>query len=198
MKMLIQTILFGALLIATILTFIALGATHLAPWILLATLIAIPIINNRLEERRYMKWDARYETGIQQVDDEHRQLLSLINRLKVAVRYHKGEIFEKQALDELVEYTKIHFAREEQIMRKYNFPDYERHKKLHDDMAAVVKQHADDFEKRGHNALKNVAPVIRDWIFDHIHVEDQAYARFLQEKGYIEDAELKEINKEEA
>lgn len=198
MKMLLQTILFGALLIATILTFIALGATHLAPWILLLILVGIPIVNNRLEERRYVQWDPKYNTGIQQVDDEHKQLMSLVNHLKVAVRYHKGEIFEKQALDELVEYTKIHFAREEQLMRNYGYPDYERHKKLHDDMAAVVKQHVDDYEKRGHTALKNVAPVIRDWIFDHIHVEDQAYAKFLEEKGYIEDSVLKEIDKEEA
>ncbi|WP_354668595.1 hemerythrin family protein [Pseudoalteromonas sp. C2R02] len=31
----------------------------------------------------------------------------------------------------LVDYTKHHFAREEQLMQKISFPDYNNHKKQH-------------------------------------------------------------------
>lgn len=193
MKLLLQAMAFGILLIAVIFTFVSLGAMHPVPWFLFAVLIGIPVINNKLEERRYVTWKPKYNTGIKKIDDEHMALLNLINRLQVAVRYHQGECFEKQALEELIEYTTIHFQREEEIMKKYGYPGYQHHKQLHDELAEEVRLHAAQFKKEGHAALTEIAPIISKWLTEHIYVEDQCYAKFLREQGHIDGAELKEL-----
>ena len=193
MKMLLQAMAFGILLLAVILSFVSFGILHPAPWVLLAILIAIPVINNRLEERRYATWKPKYNIGIKEIDDEHKKLMNLINKLQLAIRYHQDESFEKEALDELVEYTRSHFKREEEIMVTYGYPDYLEHKKLHDEMAAKVQEHVENFERDGHSALLKIVPFIRDWLTTHIYGVDQSYAQLLRENGHLNGAALREL-----
>ncbi len=182
MKLLLQAMAFGILLVAVILTFGSFGIAHPVPWFLFAALIGIPVINNRLEERRYITWKPKYNTGIKDVDDEHMALLNLINRLQLAICYHQGECFEREALDELVKYTRIHFKREEKMMLEYGYPAYEHHKQLHDEMTNEVLIHVERFKNEGHAALVDIAPILGKWLTDHICIEDQAYAKFIHEK----------------
>lgn len=194
MKMLLQAIAFVVLLIAVILSFVSFGIVHPAPWVLLAILIAIPVISNKLEASRYASWKPEYSIGIQEIDDQHKSLMNLINKLQLAIRYHQGEYFERQALEELAEYTKTHFKHEEEMMLKYGYPDYQAHKREHDEMAAKVQKHIENFEQNGHSALLNMAPFVWDWLTDHIYGVDQSYAKFLRENGYLEGSTLKELD----
>lgn len=36
-----------------------------------------------------------------------------------------------KVLNELIDYTKTHFADEEQLMEEHGYPDYEKHKETH-------------------------------------------------------------------
>jgi len=190
-KMLLQAMLFGILAIATVVSFVSFGTAHPAPWVILALLIGLPILNNKLEERSYVKWRDQYNVGVDLIDEDHQKLMNLINKLKMAVGYHTGERFEKQAMEELAEWTKTHFAREEKLMVRHNYPGYEAHKKQHDDMLARVAASIEDYDQRGHDALLDVAPMARDWLVNHIYKVDQSYARFLKEKGLLDNDELK-------
>jgi len=191
-KMLLLALLFGILIVAIILTFMAFGALHPAPWILLAISIAIPVINNQLEARSYVKWQDAYNVGVKIIDEDHKRLMNLINGLKMAVRYHTGETFEKKAMDELSEYTRVHFAREEKLMQEHNYPGYEKHKAQHDAMMKRVAEYGRDYEARGHDAIEDLAPVVKDWLVNHIYKVDQEYAAFLREKGLLDGKEIRE------
>ena len=190
-KMLMLALLFGILIVAIILTFMAFGALHPAPWILLAIGIAIPVINNQLEARSYVKWQDAYNVGVDVIDEDHKKLMNLINGLKMAVRYHTGEHFEKQAMDELAEWTQTHFSREERLMQRHGYPGYEAHKKIHDAMLTRVAGYAEDYNERGHDAIVDLAPVVKDWLVNHIYKVDQEYAAFLQEKGLLNNEEIR-------
>lgn len=182
-NMLLVMLLVGVLLIADIMLFVALGVTHPVPWILLIVLIAIPYLNNRLEGRRFVTWKPEYSVGIEVIDQDHKKLLSLINNLQAAVYYHTGETFEKQALDELVEYTNFHFQREEQLMEEHGFPGFAEHKKEHELMIAKVGEFIKAYESQGSDALDTVSEYLKEWLIGHINGTDQQYSRFLIEKG---------------
>ena len=100
-SMLMLALIMGVLLVAVILTFAALSYANPIPWLLLLALVAVPILNNRLESRHFVTWRDEYSVGIAVIDADHKKLLSLINNLQAAVHYHTGDEFEKQALDEL-------------------------------------------------------------------------------------------------
>ncbi len=173
----------GTLLVAIILTFTALGIAHPAPWLLVVALIGIPFLLKKNEQRHFAVWKDEYSVGVKSLDDDHRKLLNLINHLQTAVHYQTGEIFEKEALDEVVAYTKYHFKREEKMMEEAGYADLEAHKELHAKMIAEVDGFLKEYDKRGHEALEEVAQYLKDWLVGHINGTDQEYSPLLKQKG---------------
>lgn len=182
LKMILLVLTVGALLVAIILTFISLGATNLVPWLLVAVLIAIPVLIRRREKKYFVVWKDEYSVGVQVLDDDHRKLLSLINKLQTTVHYQTGESFEKEALDEVIAYTKYHFEREEKLMEEANYPDLEAHKETHRSMITKVDGFVKEYEKKGHEVLGDVATYLKDWLINHINGTDQKYSALLKEK----------------
>ncbi|MEN8213463.1 MAG: bacteriohemerythrin [Pseudomonadota bacterium] len=182
-KMLLLVLFAGALLVAVILTFIALGAAHPVPWLLGALLIAIPVLMRWSENRRFAVWKDEYSVGVDSLDNDHKKLLTLINHLQTAVHYQTGEEFEKEALDEVVAYTRYHFEREEKMMQEAGYANLEAHKEIHREMIAKVDEFTRDYEKRGHEALEDVALYLKNWLIDHINGTDQEYSAILKQKG---------------
>ncbi|VAX06087.1 hypothetical protein MNBD_GAMMA26-911 [hydrothermal vent metagenome] len=197
-EMFLKAMVFGILAVATVVSFVSFGAAHPVPWVILALLIGMPILNNKLEERSYVKWKDSYNVGVDLIDEDHMKLMNLINKLKLACRYHTGECYEKQAMEELTEWTKTHFAREERLMQRHEYPGYADHKKLHDAMLTRVATSMKDYEERGHDALVDVAPLVRDWLLTHIRDVDQLYAVYLRDKGLLDNDEIKRCCCEDA
>ena len=129
--MIITSLLIGALLVASILTFIALGFANPVPWLFLLAIGGVIIVSRIREKSHYVQWKPEYSVGIEVIDKDHQKLLSLINQFQTAVNYRTGEEFEKEALDAVLDYTKTHFKREEDLMEEHGYPDFEAHKALH-------------------------------------------------------------------
>jgi len=183
LTMLMAALLIGVLLVAFILTLVALGFAHPVPWIILAVMIAIPILSSRLERRHFLVWKDEYSVGIQAMDEDHHKWMYLINQLQTAIHYQTGEEFENQALDAVVEYTKTHFKREEDLMTEHGYPGYEAHKAEHEETIAKVEGFLSAYESQGHEVLEELADFLKDWLINHIQVTDQAYGPFLRDKG---------------
>lgn len=156
------------------------------PWvsvIMVAVLVALPFVHKQLTSRRFVSWRDDLSVGIEAIDNDHKNLLHLINNLQTAVYYPTGEAFERQALDELVDYTKHHFAREEQLMQENGYPDYAEHKKEHEAMIGKVGGFLEAYEKDRENTIDELTKFLKTWLIDHIEGTDQKYAPFLQDKG---------------
>ena len=110
-------------------------------------------------------------------------LVSLINQLQAAVDYSTGEEFEREALDELVDYTKTHFSHEEGLMEQYAYPDYEPHKAQHQEMIKHVEDVLAEYEQDQDRAMRNALHFLKQWLIKHINGTDQQYSGFLREKG---------------
>lgn len=176
-------LLVGSLSVAAILTFIALGVFNPIPWLLSAIVIAIPIWITKKDKEQFVVWKDEYSVGIESLDNDHKKLLGLINNLQTAVHYQTGEDFEKEALDEVVAYTKYHFDREEKMLLEAGYEDFEAHKKTHTNMIAKIDEFLLEYEKHGHVALENVAQYLKDWLIGHINGTDQEYSSLLKAKG---------------
>ena len=180
---LVMAIFVVALGIAAVLTFIGLGIGHPVPWILTAVTALVPIVHNWSQQKGFVRWDDSYSVGIKSIDDEHKNLLHLINNLQSSVRYYTGEEFERKALSELMEYTTTHFAREEELMKKHQFPGYEAHKQQHEEMAARAKDMVARYEEDAVGAMDEISTYLRDWLIRHINGTDQEYSEYLTSRG---------------
>ncbi len=183
LRMSLVALLMAILAVAAILSFVSLGPLHPAPWVLVAVVIAIPLISGYLERHQFVVWKDEYSVGIETIDDDHRKLLDLINRLQTAVHYNNGESFEREAMKELIDYTKYHFAREEQFMEECDYADFASHKREHARMVEDLNEMLADYEGSRPVVIEKVADFLQDWLIRHIKVSDQKYAPCLREKG---------------
>ncbi|MDA9983424.1 bacteriohemerythrin [Gammaproteobacteria bacterium] len=180
---LVMALFVVSMAIAALLAFVSFGIGHPAPWILTAAVAAVPLVHNWSQNRGFVRWKDSYSVGIKTIDEEHKNLLRLINNLQSAVRYYTGEEFERRALAELIEYTKVHFAREEDLMKKYGFPGYEEHKRQHVEMTARAQKMVSRYEQDALGAMDEISTFLRDWLINHINGTDQQYSEFLISKG---------------
>ncbi|MGI5984878.1 MAG: hemerythrin family protein [Clostridiales bacterium] len=91
-------------------------------------------------------WTKDLETGNALIDNEHRQLVKAADELVEACGQGKGRQEVGKAVEFLSNYTKTHFAHEEELQLKYKYPDYAAHKSWHqsflkefEDVAAKLK-----------------------------------------------------------
>jgi hemerythrin-like metal-binding protein len=110
-------------------------------------------------------------------------LIGLINALQTAVDYSTGEEFERQALEELVDYTRTHFKYEEGLMEQNGYPEFESHRAEHERMIAQVDEVMEAYRQDQDNAMRNAITFLKDWLVNHINGTDQQYSKFLIDKG---------------
>ncbi len=159
------------------------GPTNPVPWILIGVLVLIPLIYSRISKRSTLEWQESYSVGVQAMDDDHKRLLILLNKFQTAYEYHTGDEFEREALNELVDYTKTHLEREEKLMEENGYPDLEAHKQEHREMIARVEQFLTLYADKGHAVLGEVSQYLRDWLINHINGTDKRYGPYLNAKG---------------
>jgi hemerythrin len=120
------------------------------------------------------EWSSALETGFPEIDEEHKQLVSALNDLLIACGHggHRSEI--KKTLDFLVAYTVKHFADEEAFQLRHKYPDYERHKQLHEDFKVVAVELAGRLLEEGATIalIAEVQTTVGDWLVSHIKGED--------------------------
>jgi hemerythrin len=120
------------------------------------------------------------DIGIAEIDAQHRQLHTLLERLKQSTDKRYG--FAADAiLAELAIQTRVHFAVEESLMRLLSFPDTEAHVEEHRSLTEQLdklRKRAQDFE--GANGLSNF---IQTWLVNHVNDFDREFVGHFIAKG---------------
>lgn len=130
-----------------------------------------------------VEWSSSYETGLADVDAQHRHLVGVINDLAEMMREGKPREELAKTINELMKYTVKHFALEERYFKKHGYAKAREHIAKHEEFEAKVHDFADGF-KDGRVALRlEVMTFLGDWLVNHINGEDKAYAPFLLERG---------------
>ncbi len=159
------------------------GPDHPLPWIMLVIVIAIPFIHNKMVANRYLVWKDEYSVGIEEMDNDHKKLLNLINQLQTAVHYYTGKEFEEKALDELVDYTKTHFKKEEQLMEDNDYADIAAHKLQHKAFIDKVNHFLEEYKNNSDVTIVDTLEFLKDWLIKHINGTDKEYGKALNKKG---------------
>lgn len=122
------------------------------------------------------------ETGNSVIDSEHRQLIDAVNSLLDACAKGQGRTQLLNTANFLLNYTKKHFSDEEAIQMKNHYPDYARHKKIHDDFKKTAADLVSKIENEG-PTVANVGQIntlLAGWLLNHIKGEDKKLANYLK------------------
>ena len=131
----------------------------------------------------YIPWSDDLSVGLQEIDEQHKILISLINSLySESILKKADQSVVDSILSELKQYTVIHFSVEESLFRLFDYPHTETHQKQHDNLKEELATVHRKF-KGGEPVSIELMSFLRRWIKNHIMMEDKKYAPFFLEKG---------------
>lgn len=120
-----------------------------------------------------VEWTQDLETGIREIDEQHRQIVDYINRLEDAIRTGDEEAI-RQVLEGVLNYTVTHFEFEEELMQQANFPALKAHQQSHEFFMRKVSVLRGRFNA-GEDAGSTLQSMLKGWLTGHIKGEDRDY-----------------------
>ena len=130
-----------------------------------------------------IEWSSELSIGIEEIDSQHKVLVDLLNQLHAAILHHHGSQETLHVLDELVDYTRIHFAVEESLLRILDYPDYESHKAKHEKLIEQVQQFRQRLTEQGRASTFELLHFLKQWLTVHILESDREYTTHLLARG---------------
>lgn len=125
---------------------------------------------------KFVEWSDVLSVGIEEIDEQHRVLVGLVNQMHDAIHEKHGSAVVNEILGKLAEYTRIHFAVEESLMRILGYPDYEDHKAQHEGLLHTVVDLQQKVES-GKTAIGfELMHFLKLWLTKHIMESDQKYS----------------------
>ncbi len=131
-----------------------------------------------------VSWKDEYSVGIAKIDDEHKQLIAMIDKAHDYVESQPNSEAVQELLADMENYAVSHFDTEEAYMKVYDYPETKKHKAEHAVFLKRVKEadinFADDTFVPG---TVKILSFLADWLVKHIFGSDKQFGEFLMEKG---------------
>ena len=125
-------------------------------------------------------WSDNFATGIDEIDDQHRCLVGLLNTLVAHLAFQAEAPALNAVFEELKEYTVVHFGAEEAIWRQYFQEDSwaAGHRDAHADFIAGVLEIRREGEGQPlDDVLGRIVSFLTHWLALHIIESDRRMAK---------------------
>lgn len=130
-----------------------------------------------------IKWNHDiYSVGIEKIDNQHKKLVDIINKLFDSFSKGKAEEVVSEILEELSQYTEYHFKTEEEYFEKYQYPDRENHIRQHKDFIKKLDEWKKQNNEKKSDIHYSILDFLKKWLPEHILKEDKSYEKFLKDK----------------
>jgi hemerythrin len=133
-------------------------------------------------EEMQIEWKEELATGNELIDEQHKELITRIGALVAACGQGKGKQEISRLLQFMSDYVRSHFAAEEALQLKHNYPDYLAHKAEHGDFSLQLRALEQQFLTAG-STLPLVIQTNQSmvgWLMNHINGTDRKLADFLR------------------
>lgn len=124
------------------------------------------------------KWSDDYTVGVTEIDEQHKELVKLLNDLHQAIHERHGSDASRKILNELAEYTRVHFAVEESLMRITHYPDFENHKKIHEALIQQVVELQNKLDSGTAKISFELLHFLKHWLMHHIVESDKTFGNY--------------------
>jgi len=130
-----------------------------------------------------LTWNHACSVGVRAMDDQHGILMDAINALRLALVRGAGRERISELLDEFIEFARMHFWSEEQLMEQTGFAGLEEHRAEHHRMLANILQSAHRLQYVKGVQLRPLLCSLYHGFLNHIESMDQKYVPWFHEHG---------------
>ena len=128
----------------------------------------------------FVHWNDAHCVGVAEIDIEHRQIVELLNHVGDDLKNGLPMDRIRLSVNELLEFTVVHFANEEKLMLAHADSMTERHVEEHRRLLEDVRSLTVNIDQK---SLTLTMRYLQDWLFRHVDTMDRALGRSLRSAG---------------
>jgi len=106
------------------------------------------------------------------MDDEHREMIDLINGTYEKLQSDAGADQVEEFLGEILSTISMHFALEERMMRNAGYDEFQAHKDDHEVLLDRLRDLMDDYFADAAGAAIRLEQSLSDWFAEHFSTFD--------------------------
>ncbi len=130
-----------------------------------------------------LTWNHSCTVGVRAMDDQHAILMDTINELRLVLVHGRGRDLVAELLNRLIEFTRMHFWTEEQLMEQNDFPGLSEHRIEHEHLLTQIRESIYHAQHSDHVHMRSLLLSLRDVYLQHIEGLDQLYGPWLNDRG---------------
>jgi hemerythrin-like metal-binding protein len=128
-------------------------------------------------------WSEEYSVGIQSIDNQHKELFKLLNKLLEAMKQGQASNVTTEIIMDLEKYAIIHFQKEEFFFHRFNFSGADEHILEHQHFIQKVASLKTELKSGKIVITFDLLNFLKEWIDHHIQKVDKEYSRCFIENG---------------
>jgi hemerythrin len=129
------------------------------------------------------EWSEDLSVGIDQIDEQHKELIYRVNNLMEAIKEGSGTSETERIIAFLEKYIFYHFEDEEMYMTSIDYPGIAEQKEAHKEFKLIVKNVRDSINEHGitPSTMVTVQNKVCNWIINHVTNMDKQISRYNKE-----------------
>jgi hemerythrin len=120
-----------------------------------------------------LEWKKEMSVGVEEIDDQHKHLFKIFNKIQ--------DKETEEALNDFIEYTRVHFTTEEEYFEKTKYPGAEEHANIHAEITKKLLSFSNSFKEQDEEKINEFLEEFSKELLDHLFEEDSKYAKYFEE-----------------
>jgi hemerythrin len=117
-----------------------------------------------------IEWREGFKIKIDQIDEEHRHLFTLVKALDLPT--------VDATIEELLNYVVKHFTNEQTLMEDSGYPAFEQHLKLHEEFGVHVADFLGTSDDWTEERVQELRRFLNKWLIGHIMTHDLRFGQW--------------------
>lgn len=121
-----------------------------------------------------MQWNQSCTLGIPVIDEQHRELYTMLNDLSLAMENRQGKTVAARVMNRLFPFLREHFAEEEKSLRRIHSPAYRQCHSRHVQQLAIIESFLKGRSAKDPSTVIDLLYFLDSLLAGHVHSERRA------------------------
>jgi len=132
----------------------------------------------------FIVWTNELSVDVKMLDNDHKRLAILINELHDGLMAGRDSKDLERIFDELIAYSRVHFAHEERILAEAGYSGAAAHKQEHEQKIKLLLTLQALFQIAKESAdYLDIMDQLKEWLFMHMERSDKQFVAHLKATG---------------
>ncbi len=128
-------------------------------------------------------WVENMKIGIGEIDEQHEQLVTLINNAFQSINENKTKKEIKENIRSFIDFASYHFGNEEQYFDQFGYAAADDHTTEHQQFLKELKQLQTDYNSNKTKSFDAHMNRIKQWLFNHFTTVDVKFVDLFKSNG---------------